>query len=294
MLYLLNTKKPPRESDTPVDDSVRGKGGRKVGIDAHPESSLGADPDGIREGFGILQVSRVFPTFFGYGFFQPPYETIKIDSVVYGLFVAHSRFRCKGVVTELRKTRTRSHPSATAEPLPATERKAPITPRPPLPGRPRSQLDMHRQSIASRSQFGQSSAQTATAQALRNKKKEYEAISALEQSCAELIVTLEEMATDLNTTTDATIGTISTSDVSLNAADGCLCSVAIGKAMEHWTDMFQILSISRALGSNKPPSQGYGLNQLLCSRSSERTRSAIASKSSCSSATRFLTRKTSR
>ena len=69
-------------------------------------------------------------------------------------------------------------------------------------------LDMHRQSMASRSQFGQSSAQTATAQALRNKKKEYEAISALEQSCAELIVTLEQMATDLNTTAEATIGAI--------------------------------------------------------------------------------------
>lgn len=74
---------------------------------------------------------------------------------------------------------------------------------------------MHRQSIASRSQFGQSSAQTATAQALRNKKREYEAISALEQSCAELITTLEEMATDLNTNAEATIGTISFSDGSI-------------------------------------------------------------------------------
>jgi len=153
---------------------------------------------------------------------------------------------------------------------------------------------MHRQSIASRSQFGQSSAQASTAQALRNKKKEYEAISALERSCTELIATLEEMATDLNTTAEATIGTISSSDIFLNAADGCLCSVAIGKAMEHWTDMFQILSISRASGSDKPPSQGYGLNQLLCSRSSERTRSAITSKPSCPSVTRWFTRKTSR
>ena len=71
---------------------------------------------------------------------------------------------------------------------------------------------MHRQSMASRSQFGQSSAQTATAQALRNKKKEYEAISTLEQSCTELIATLEEIATDLNTTAEATIGTIHSSD----------------------------------------------------------------------------------
>lgn len=81
------------------------------------------------------------------------------------------------------------------------------------------QQDMHRQSIASRSQFGQSSAQTATAQALRNKKKEYEAISALEQSCAELIVTLEEMATDLNTTAEATIGAIYSPVLSLNVAE---------------------------------------------------------------------------
>jgi len=89
--------------------------------------------------------------------------------------------------------------------------------------------------MASRSQFGQSSAQSATAQALRSKKKEYEAISALEQSCAELITTLEEMATDLNTTAEATI--------------------AIGKAMEHWTDMFQILSISlEALSVQDQPS----------------------------------------
>jgi len=89
--------------------------------------------------------------------------------------------------------------------------------------------------MASRSQFGQSSVQTATAQALRNKKKEYEAISALEQSCAELIATLEEMTTDLNTTAEATI--------------------AIGKAMEHWTDMFQILSISlEALNVQDQPS----------------------------------------
>ena len=153
---------------------------------------------------------------------------------------------------------------------------------------------MHRQSIASRPQFGQSSAQTATAQALRNKKKEYEAISALEQSCAELIVTLEEMATDLNTTAEATIGTIGSSDVSLIAADGCVCLVAIGKAMEHWTDMFQILSISRALEPDKPRSRGYAPNQLLCSRSSECTRPAITTKSSCSSITRCFTRKTSR
>lgn len=107
--------------------------------------------------------------------------------------------------------------------------------------------DMHRQSMTSRSQFGQSSAQTATAQALRNKKKEYEAISALEQSCAELIATLENMATDLNTTAEATMGMIYSPVSSPNATEwsfGCL--VAIGKAMEHWTDMFQILSISRA------------------------------------------------
>ena len=72
---------------------------------------------------------------------------------------------------------------------------------------------MHnRQSIASRSQFGQSSAQAATAQALRNKKKEYEAISALEQSCAELIATLEDMGTDLTTTAEATIGTVLTKE----------------------------------------------------------------------------------
>jgi len=83
--------------------------------------------------------------------------------------------------------------------------------RPPDRPRSRPQLDMHRQSIASRSQFGQSSAQTATTQALRNKKREYEAISALEQSCAELIATLEDMATDLNTNAEATIGTISSS-----------------------------------------------------------------------------------
>ncbi|KAF9792532.1 hypothetical protein BJ322DRAFT_53694 [Thelephora terrestris] len=94
---------------------------------------------------------------------------------------------------------------------------------------------MHRQSIASRSQFGQSSAQSAATQVLRNKKKEYEAISALEQSCAELISTLEDMATDLNTTAEATI--------------------AIGKAMEHWTEMFQILSISlEALSAQDHPS----------------------------------------
>jgi hypothetical protein len=154
-----------------------------------------------------------------------------------------------------------------------------------------ARLDMHRQSIASRSQFGQSSAQTATAQALRNKKKEYEAISALEQSCAGLITTLEEIATDLNTNAEATIGAVSSSDVSLNAADDL---VAIGKAMEHWTDMFQILSISRTLETDKPPSQGYRLNQFLCSRSSERTRSAITSKPSCSSVTRWFTRQTSR
>jgi hypothetical protein len=35
--------------------------------------------------------------------------------------------------------------------------------------------------------------------------------------------------------------------------------------MEHWTDMFQILSISRALRSGKP-SQGYALNKLPHSR----------------------------
>ena len=78
---------------------------------------------------------------------------------------------------------------------------------------------MHRPSIASRSQFGQSSAQTSTAQALRNKKKEYEAISALEQSCAGLIATLENMATDLNTTAEATIGMIDSSESSSNKAE---------------------------------------------------------------------------
>jgi len=80
---------------------------------------------------------------------------------------------------------------------------------------------MHRQSMASRSQFGQSSAQTATAQALRNKKKEYEAISALEQSCTELIATLEGIATDLNTTAEATIGTVRSSNPFRMQADRC-------------------------------------------------------------------------
>ena len=161
------------------------------------------------------------------------------------------------------------------------------------PDRPRSQLDMHRQSIASRSQFGQSSAQAATAQALRNKKKEYEAISALEQSCAELITTLEEMAADLNTTAEATIGAISPSNVSLNAAERCFgCLIAIGKAMEHWTEMFQILSISRASRCDKP-SRGCALNQFPYSRGPERTRSAIVSKPPGSPATRWFTKNTS-
>lgn len=79
--------------------------------------------------------------------------------------------------------------------------------------------DMHRQSVAPRSQFGQPSAQAATSQALRNKKKEYEAISALEQSCAELIATFEDMATDLNTTAEATIGTISSPNIYSNEAE---------------------------------------------------------------------------
>jgi hypothetical protein len=96
--------------------------------------------------------------------------------------------------------------------------EAPIIPgcRPPL--------DMHRQSTASRSQFGQSSAQTATAQALRSKKKEYEAIAALEQSCAGLIATLEGMAADLNTTAEATIGAICPLSLGSNAAEWCLWS----------------------------------------------------------------------
>lgn len=83
--------------------------------------------------------------------------------------------------------------------------------------------DMHRQSMASRSQFGQSSAQAASTQALRNKKKEYEAISALEQSCAELIATLEDMAADLNTTAEATIGAIHTLRSSATKAEMVSC-----------------------------------------------------------------------
>jgi hypothetical protein len=55
----------------------------------------------MREGFGIFQVLRVVPAFFGYGLLQPPHKTIEIDSVVYGLFVAHSEFRWERVVTEL-------------------------------------------------------------------------------------------------------------------------------------------------------------------------------------------------
>lgn len=106
-------QKTATKSDTPVDDGAQGKG-RKVGGDAHSESSLGADPYSMREGFGILQVSGVVPAFFGYGFFQPPYETIEIDSVVYGLFVAHSKFKWWQVVAELQKGWTRSHTSATA------------------------------------------------------------------------------------------------------------------------------------------------------------------------------------
>ena len=153
---------------------------------------------------------------------------------------------------------------------------------------------MHRQSIASRSQFGQSSAQTATAQALRNKKKEYEAISALEQSCAGLIATLEDMAADLNTTAEATIGAISSlNNTSLNAAERCFrCLVAIGKAMEHWTDMFQILSISRTLHDpDEPSSRSRTLNELARSRGLECTRPAISSKPSGSLVTRRFTGK---
>ena len=88
------------------------------------------------------------------------------------------------------------------------ERESPTrSPRGRHPERRPLPPDKHRQSIASRSQFGQSSAQTAATQALRNKKKEYEAISALEQSCTGLIATLGDITTDLNTTTEAIIGT---------------------------------------------------------------------------------------
>lgn len=161
----------------------------------------------------------------------------------------------------------------------------------PEAGRQNPQLDMHRQSTASRSQFGLSSAQTTTAQALRNKKKEYEAIYALEQSCAELIATLEEMATDLNTTAEATIGRIISSNVYFNAAERSF--IAIGKAMEHWTDMFQILSISRALRSYQQL-QGYLLNELVRSRGFKCTRSAITSEPSGPVVARCFTRETSR
>lgn len=41
------------------------------------------------------------PAFFSYGFLQPPYETIEVDSVVYGLLVAHSGFRWMQVVAGL-------------------------------------------------------------------------------------------------------------------------------------------------------------------------------------------------
>jgi len=148
---------------------------------------------------------------------------------------------------------------------------------------------MHRQSVAPRSQFGQSSAQTATTQALRNKRKEYEAISALEQSCAELIATLEEMATDLNTTAEATIGTVGSPNTHSNEAEWCFgCLVAIGKAMEHWTDMFQILSISRALRLGNPFG-GHALIQFPHSRGIERTGSATPSKPSGSLVARRFT-----
>lgn len=63
-----------------------------------------------------------------------------------------------------------------------------------------------RQSMASRSQFAQSNSQSATLQTLQNKKKELEVIMALEQSGAHFISTLEEMAADLSTTTEATTG----------------------------------------------------------------------------------------
>ena len=120
------------------------------------------------------------------------------------LFVGHSGLSWERVLEEVDTFTDVSHrwPQSVDQPEVAT-------PRGPQP-------DMHRQSMASRSQFGQSSAQAATTQALRNKKKECEAISALEKLCAELITTLEEMATDLNTTAEATIGTVNRP----NAAEG--------------------------------------------------------------------------
>jgi len=78
--------------------------------------------------------------------------------------------------------------------------------------------------MASRSQFGASGSQSATQQTLDNKKSEYEAIAALEQSGAQFISILEEMASDLSTTAEAT--------------------TAIGKAMEHWSDMCYVLSLT--------------------------------------------------
>jgi hypothetical protein len=88
MLYLLNTEKPSRKSDTPVDGGIQEKSW-KVGRDAYSESSLDGDPYSMREGFGISQVSRVVPAFFGYGFFQLPHETVEIGSVVYWRGTSH-------------------------------------------------------------------------------------------------------------------------------------------------------------------------------------------------------------
>jgi len=53
------------ESDTPVDSETTGRE-RETG--AHSESPLSANPHGVGKWFRILQISRIVPAFFGYGF----------------------------------------------------------------------------------------------------------------------------------------------------------------------------------------------------------------------------------
>lgn len=152
---------------------------------------------------------------------------------------------------------------------------------------------MHRQSIASRSHFGQSSAQTATAQALRNKKREYEAISALEQSCAELIATLEDMATDLNTTAEATIGAIYPPSLSSNVAEWCFGLFHSYREGNGTLDGYVPDSQHKSCVEIRKTFMGLCvLNLIPHSRSLERTRSTIASKPSGSPTTRYFTRET--
>ena len=107
--------------------------------------------------------------------------------------------------------------------------------------------------VSRQSQLPGSVANAAAAAKLLEKKKEFEAVVALERASAQFLKRIEDLGEDFDTMADAGIGAYILALDSSRKYLMLISHIVHGQVLEQWPNMFRILSLFRGWLSHAPP-----------------------------------------